>query len=344
MSIVVNRMDLLAVLDMVSPGISKVNFIEQSSCFVFHAGSVFTYNDEISCRAASPLPEDFSGAVDAKPLAAALRQYPDDEVTLKADGDKLVIRGKNKRTRIAFQQNVILDTSAVEDPAEWRKLPPEFAEAVEVVHACSSPKHTPFALNCVHIYPKYMEATDTLQLARFRIKLGLSEPVMVRRDSIKHAVPLGVVDVAETANWLHFRTEDGLVFACRLDRQQLDSKGQSDGYLAADPDATAVTLPKGLVPAVDRAAVFSAEVKDSKVLVQLRPGEVRVEGVGTTGDHKERRAMKYAGKPRDFLIAPALLAKIVSDHSDCEIGDSKIRIAAGRWTYVAALARVKKEK
>jgi hypothetical protein len=179
-------------------------------------------------------------------------------------------------------------------------------------------------------------------MARYAISLNLSEPVMVRKDSLKAAVPLGMVGYAETENWLHFKNEDGLYLSVRLNRDRLDtSEGaeKSGGYLAAEPGAAAVVLPKGLVPAVDRACVFADEIKDSKVLVKLRPGKVVVEGVGTTGDHREQRAMRYTGKPRDFLISPVLLAKIVEESPECEIGDGKIRVVSGKWIYMAELGQ-----
>jgi hypothetical protein len=68
---------------------------------------------------------------------------------------------------------------------------------------------------CINLTPRFVEAWDNFQIARYKIKTGLTEPVLVRQSSIKHVVSLGMTETAETQGWLHFKNPNGLVLSCR---------------------------------------------------------------------------------------------------------------------------------
>jgi hypothetical protein len=194
-------------------------------------------------------------------------------------------------------------------------------------------------LNCVHIHPKYMEATDNYSQIRFRLATGVEIPRLVRRDSLKHVVPLGMVDIAETDNWLHFRNEDGLVMAVRtLGAEDYLPLGEQF-KVTGEP----LSLPKGLIGTTDRATVWTSEIKSGDVLVKLEAGRVYVTGVGVTGDHYERKKLPYTGPPKEFVIQPAMLAQITEKYTDCEIGENRLKVRGGRWTYVAFLGSTAKK-
>ena len=43
----INRKELLEVLSLIKPGLSNNEMVEQSTHFIFEAGEVYTYNDQI---------------------------------------------------------------------------------------------------------------------------------------------------------------------------------------------------------------------------------------------------------------------------------------------------------
>ena len=51
----IDREEFLKQLESVLPGYSTKEVIEQSSCFVFKKGRVYTYNDEIACSQTTSL-------------------------------------------------------------------------------------------------------------------------------------------------------------------------------------------------------------------------------------------------------------------------------------------------
>lgn len=328
----VNRETLLHQLESVQPGLSSREIIEQSSCFVFKDGNVITYNDEVACTHKSAL--EVTGAVQAGPLVSILRKLPDDDLSISVDGGELVIEGKRRRAALRLEAEVLLPVDKVEKPGKWRALGEDFLEAINLVQHCASKDESQFQLTCIHLHPDHIEACDNFQVTRVRFKTGVAKATLVRRDSIKHIVTLGMTEFSESETWIHFRNPGGLVLSCRR-------------YMESFPDTTPIlsfkghpiTLPKGLGDAADRASVFSGEAaEDNQVLVELRTGKLRVKGIGASGSFQEIKKLKYDGPALAFQIAPELLIELTKKHNDAEITEGRLRVDGGKWSYVTCLS------
>ncbi len=328
----VNRTEFLRKLEMVTPGLSAKDIVEQSSCFVFRAGEVLTYNDEVSCRASLEV-DELEGVVTAKPLLEILRRIPDERVSIFIDGDSLVVKGAGKKTRIRTHGEMLLPIDSIEQPEYWLELPPTFQDAASFVLQCTSRDETKMALVCVHMHTDWLEATDTIQAARWTLPLGISESVLVRGSVLSSALSLGVSQVGITSSWIHFKGES-VTISCR---RYIDEFPNIDKVFAPKKGMK-ITLPKGLASAAGRADVFSSEISDGNtVTVILKEGKVRVVGEGTSGDHTEWKKLAYEGEAISFLISPDLLSRIVESYDSCRITENRLITTGDSWTYVASL-------
>lgn len=329
----VKREELLQALESVLPGIAPKEIVEQSSAFVFKGGRVLTYNDEVSCRCPSPFGKEITGAVRSERLLDVLRKLPDDEIDAEAKDGKLTLRGKGRRTWVIMEADITLPVDAVERPTEWRPLADDFLEAVSTVQRCAGTDESSFATVCVHLHPKWVEATDRFQLCRWRLKTGLEKPVLVRQSAIKHVTQLGMTEFAETEGWIHFRNGRGLELACR---RYLEDYPDLSSYVK--PGGETTSLPKGMAEAAERAETFSAEDKDNnRVKVHIKAGRVTVTGEGVSGGYLETKKTAYKGPELVFWITPSILADIVRKHNECEVSDSLMRVNGGAYVYVAWL-------
>ena len=328
----INREEFLNELELAQPGLATREIIEQSSCFVFKDNRVLTFNDEVACSLKSKL--KITGAVRAAPLLSILRKMNEDEVEVEVVGGALRIKGKRREAGVVLEAEVQLPVDRIDVPDKWKPLAPEVVEAIKLAQHCASNDESNFELTCVHLHPKWIEACDSFQLTRVKCKSGISAPTLVRRDALKHIVSLDVNEFAETEAWLHFRNATGLVLSCRR-------------YNETYPDVSALlkfegkplTIPKGLKDAADKAAVFSSEaVTSNDVLVELRPGKVRVQGRGASGWYREIKKIVYDGPPIAFSIAPELLMEITEKHNDAEIAEGKLRIRGERWVCIVCLS------
>lgn len=340
----IKRSDLLATLESVRPGLSVSDTLEQSSCIVFSNGWAFTFNGEVAARTKTGLPPEFEGAVKADPLFRVLTTFPDDEVEVRMTDAEVQIRGTSKGDRrkagIRFEPEVVLPIEEVETPGGWRKLPPDFGEAVAKVRNTVGKNKEQFLTLCIHVHPEWLESCDRYQVTRYNIATGVDAAFLVREKALQHVVSTGMTRISETPNWVHFRTGGSLIYSFRR-------------YVETYPDmapmlefrGTPTVLPRGAESAATLAAVFSSEDKDNnKVLVTLSDGTMTVRGDASFGWAEEELRVTYDGPATEFRINPDLLIQIVKEHKNGEIGPGRLRVSGEKWVYVTQLAKAKKEK
>jgi DNA polymerase III sliding clamp (beta) subunit (PCNA family) len=326
----VSRELLLKVLESVSPGLSARELLEQSSCYVFTGGQVYTFNDEVACYRKSPLA--LEGAVKAKPLVDLLSKMVEDDIEIEQKDGELLVTGKRRKAGIRMEEEVRLNIDVLEEPEKWRKLPAEFSEAVSIVHSCASSEASQFVLTCVHIHPEYIEACDRFQIARYPVKSGVKEEVLVRADSLKKIIGFDMTEVSETGSWIHFRNPAGLTIACR---RYVDVYHNLDAYITAD-GTTPVNLPGGLDEVVAKAEIFSGEnAAGNLIRVDLRSDRIVITGEGASGWFKEMKKIHYKGDPIQFLISPKLLVEVTSKSEKCGVSSGRLFIDSGKFVYAS---------
>lgn len=331
---IINREDLYNQLESVRSGLSSKEVIEQSGCFVFKDGEVITFNDELCCHRECLLGQGITGAVQADPLLQVLSKLKEDELKVGVQNNQLIFQGKGRRAGINIATDIVLPLDGLEKPANWAKLNPKFVEAVSLVEGCASKDSAQFAMTCVHITPKWVEACDNYQAARYPLVTGFQRPICVRSESIASITTEEMDSVSETDNWVHFKNPVGLIISCRRYLQQYPVLS---AMFTIKGDK--IALPKGLDDALDKANIFSSERKDqNNVIVTIGNGKLSIRGEGATGFYEERRPDKsYKGDPLSFLVDPKLLAEISSKYNSGIINESNLLIDTGKLRYVTTL-------
>lgn len=334
----VNREELLKALESVVPGLSAKEIIEQSSSFIFKDGKVHTYNDEIACS--RKVPVKFEGAIPATPFISIIRKLKEDEldVTTNDAETQVLIKANSKRSGIHMDQEILLPIEAVDRPSIWKSLPENFADAIAIVQPCAGNNEAEFAMTCVHITAKWIEACDNHQVSRFKMKTPIDNPILIRKDSLKHIISLDMIEFSETKHWIHFRNSDGLVLSCRHWMDDYPSDAISK---VLKVDGTPLTLPKGLRDTIEKAVIFSSEnVDDENVIVNLKRGKFKVTGKGTSGWFTEIKKSKYDGPSLQFTIPPKLLIELVQQHNECEVSPDRLKVKGGKFEYVTVLGKI----
>lgn len=338
----INREELLQVLESVEPGLTPKDTVEQSSCFVFKNSKVMSFNKDVACVHKCGL--KIEGAVQAEPLLEILRNLDEEDIEIKPKETKLMIYGDGgRKTGIPMEEKISLPIDIVEKPEKWQDLPESFAEAIGVIQHVAGNDEKKFAVTCIHIHDKWVEALDNIQIARFRMKMNLPEgdPILVQKKSIRHIVHLGMSQFAVSPSWLHFRNKSGLELSCR--RFELDfPSNQMSAMLKKE--GTPTSLPKGLVDALKRASIFSKFGESDLVIVTLQPGKIRVKGRGSKGFHIEPKKVSYDGPKISFMISPGILSEMVKKHNECQVADNMLKVKSGKLTYVCCLRDIPKKK
>ena len=337
----VSRQEIISVLESVTPGLSKTDILDQSSCFVFKGGRVFTYNGEIACKRRSGLPRDFTAAVGAEPLLAVLNKFPDPNIKLKINQDRneLHVIGKGRQSGIKMDSVIALPIETVEIPnkTDWRNLPADFGEAIAIVQECAGKDESKWILTCVNITSQHIEACNNTQLTRYLIQTGVRKPFLVRRDSIKHVINLDMTKIAETNSWVHFSNPTGIYMSCVRHTQSYPDLTE---YL--DVEGTVTRLPKGLSDTAELCQIFSSEnqEQDDVLQVTLEPGRLEVTGIGTSGWAREVKKIKYKGQKITFTLGPKMLVEIVKRNTQCQVNSNHLRVDGEKWVYVCCLGTI----
>jgi hypothetical protein len=330
----VNRENLLRELESVQAGTTARDTTEQSSCIAFRDGQAITYSDEVACF--GPCSLQLTGAVPADPFIKLLQKFPEDEVEIVDEETCVKVKGKGRGMRLTKEAEIVMPVENMEPATEWHALHEDFGDAIRAVGECAAPaKSEEYIMTCIHIHPKWLEACDNFQVARWKIETGLSKPCLVKRDNIKHIAELGMTEFSETEGWLHFRNPSGLHTACR--RTADDYKNTAP--LFEMPDASPLVLPKGLEEEVDRAIVCTkGSAGGDFVRVELRPdGKMRLMGIGNVVRYWAVKAIQYKGPALKFIIHTKVLAEISKRYTECRINTVRLKAKGAGFVYATCL-------
>ncbi len=335
----IDRATLVSQLEMVSPGLSARDIIEQSQCYVFTDGHVITYNDEIACS--HPTDTDIEGAVVSSELLKLLHNIHKDELTLRVEKGELHILRKGGRSKIRMEEQILLPYDSVEKPKRWKPLPKDFLEAIRVARTCTSKDQSQFALTCLLFTKQYIDGCDRFQACRYTIDLPIKRSFLIRRESIGYIATMEVSEMSETKDWVHFRNDSGLVLSCRR-------YANVDDFLSIDDiirkEGKKLVLPKGLRRSIQNGRIFaeSDPGSDCRVQVTLKADKMYVEGSGINGTNTEVVKTKYKGPSFTFEISADLFIEFGDKFSNCHVSDRKLYVKANKLAYTTSIGKPKK--
>lgn len=333
----INRLELLSALDKVKGGLAQKEMIEQTTHFAFADQKVMTYNDEISIS--HPVDGlELEGAVKAEELYSLLSKIKQGEIEIEVKEEELHINaGKTTRAGIAFQPEVKLPMDELGKIGKWRNLPDNLIPAMTFcMFACSKDMSTP-VYTCVNVGQEGMaESTDRLRVTRHKIgelPEGI-QPFLIPATSVQYLTKYSITKMASSKGWVHFQTEDGGVFSCRV---YDDSFPDIDKLF--DLQGTEIKLPKKLEEVLERASIFAKRdiSLDEEVAIKLESKKMEISSTSDTGWIKEKMAVKYSDEPVKFSVHPSILREIIEHGRQPTIGESVLKFAGDNWEHVIAI-------
>ena len=194
----IKKLNLLNELELVSSGLSNREILEQSDSFVFVEGTLFTFNEEVSCRIDSCL-EDLTAAVKAKPLLEVLRKMSEDEIEINFNDSEFRVRGKRREAGIRLEKNITLPIRTVEEAEEWNPLPDDFDQAVDHINKYGSHHSDAIITNDYATAQKFLKVVDSAAVyvnssTRFTdgYEFGLGAEVGISTQKLHCRGPMGL--------------------------------------------------------------------------------------------------------------------------------------------------------
>lgn len=313
------RSKFLAHLDLALMAISTKGVLDQSDCFVFKDGRIFTYDGDVRMNVLGI--EGVSGAIPSKGLTDLLKKIPDVEIDVSQDEDgQLIIGGKNKKAGIVSEQSIVLDPTDIQMPEKWKSVSKMLMTHLRRAAETCGVDDTWGAATCVHVTGELIEATDNFRLFRWEGKTKFKEEMFLPASSVNLLSGFVPTEFAMAGGWCHFKADDAIL---SIRGKALDS--YPDMSALCEADGSEITLPEKLAEIAMRAAVI-AEGKghQTRVSVDLRSGKGRIKSSNERGWYRETFALKYDGPDLLFDVHPAILGEIVQFSPKVIVGKNRI--------------------
>lgn len=330
------RKELLEILDHVKHGLAANEVLEQSTCFVFSNGRVFSYNDEV--MVSSPIPLDSSFVVPAKELLASLNKAKDEEVVIKITEEELILRCGRYKVGLRLEKELKLPIEEVPIPEKWSPLPEDFEEAVKYCLFSASKDASRPSLCCLHFNGNYVESCDNFRLTKY--EYGMDKelvPLLVPAHSICLFLGKGVKEYALTdGRWVHFRTGEEVVFSCRI--MSVDEFPDID-HLFDVSASEEIIFPDNTKEILERVKVLTELDLTGRqyISVELSKGRLHFRGEGPSGWAEESTKVSAEGEIT-FTINPNFLFDILTKVQKASIDKDRTRLWFEGKNFIHILA------
>lgn len=331
----IKRTELQKALEVVKPGLSSKELIEQSTSFAFIKGRVVTYNDEISIS--HPVSDlKISGAIKAEELYNLLGKIKEEEIDFVLQESEILIKAGRVKAGITLQQEILLPLQEIGELSTWKPLPTNFATQLRFIIPAASTDMSKPLLTCIHARKEgVLEATDNFRLMTTSLNKELSgKEFLIPATSAVQVAKLNPTHVANSNGWIHFKTKEDTIISCRI---------FEDVYPDIAPHlkvkGNEIAFPASVKESLERAEVFAKRQNylDAEVSILIKENRIKVKGQSESGWFEEEINMKYSGDPIEFRITPFFLKDMLNQTSTAIISESKIKFTGEDWQYVAVL-------
>ena len=330
-----NRPELIAALSAVAPGLASQEILEQSTCFVFKEGKVFTYNDEIAIQ--HELDLGFEGAVVGDKLISYLNKAASEDADLSVEGGELRVKCGRSRAGFTLQAEINLPLEEIGklDELDWWDLPEDFLSGLAFVRFSVSRDMSNPKITCAHVNGAYIESTDNYRMTRYELDEDFGfENLLVPGRVMPVLSKFKPISYATRQGWVYFENEAGSVLSCRM---------YAEGYPKLDPllevEGTEVELPDNLNKLLERASIFAdADLeKDLEIELKLDKGKVTVSGKGAAGWFEETMKAKYKGESFSFKAHPGFMGECLTISNTVVVGENALKLSGDNFQHVVSL-------
>ncbi len=327
------RMELIAALEEVKPGLASKDIIAQSTSFVFVSDSITTFNDEISVW--KPFKSGIEGAVRANELYSLLGKIKDDDIEIGIVENELIVKAGRKKAGIKLEAEIMLPLDEVDiEHTKFTKLPANFLKAISIASYCAAKDLSKPLLTCVYIDGDVVIASDDFRIIQVNFDSEIkSEPILLPASVVKFLGKYDVKRLSHSPGWIHFHADDGLIFSARVLAGKFPEVEQFLQVKGKD-----LHFPSGVLEMLDRAGVFTAgSVNGDFVTVIVEDRTMTIKGEGDYGWLQETANCKYKGDKIEFSVDPAFLIDILKDLKKCVVGDGALLFEGDNFKHVVSL-------
>lgn len=317
----IDRGEFVKAIEMIRPGITNSQAVEQFSLILFSNNRMISYNNELAISV--PFKTDIEGGVAANELYELLKKLKSTGVTLENTGGEVVVSTEKTRAGFKVSDDIEIPDLGVDEMKEsaWFDLPENFMEAVGFCLFSAATDLGKGVFTCLNAIDGKVESCDNFRLTRFDLKADMPEPILLPRAAATILVNYAPIQAGYSSaeSWVHFRSADDITFSTRImdgEYPNLDAIIETEGdevEFAADTKDT-----------LGRAEIFASgdDDKFKKVHMEISKGAAVCRAEGPNGWIEEKLAISYKGNQTiKFDVTPSFLVQIIDKTKKVTIGD-----------------------
>jgi hypothetical protein len=323
------KSDFQEALEIVKPGLSSKELVEQSTSFAFMGDRVVTYNDEISIS--HPVKDlDINGAVKADELYKLLPKLKEDEFELEVSENEVIIKSGKITAGIAFEAEIKLPIDDIGELGKFKKIPEDLLDAMKFAAPNASTDMSRPILTAIHVSENgYVESSDSFRIARHNIGTLPIKTFLLPATSVSHVCRINPNKISEGNGWVHFKNGQGTIISCRI--------LSDDEFVDVNPylkvKGNQVEWPAKTLEILERAVIFGGGF----VSIYIEGKKMRIESKSATGWFKEVTNIRHDGDDFSFMISSEMLRGILQKTLTSVISDRLLKFEDEKWIYVTLL-------
>jgi DNA polymerase III sliding clamp (beta) subunit (PCNA family) len=334
----INKEAFLKVLAAVKPGLAKKEIVEQSTHFIFTGQEVVTYNDYICIS--HPLETDFQCSIKAEEFYKILQSMKEENIDIECNKDMLVkINGKSSRAGLTAMKEGKIDEYIkqldIKSIRGWTSLPKDFIQGIYLCMFSVSKDMTSGALSCISIKDTYIASSDDLRISQYVMESGLKKEILIPLQSVVELVKYQVTKFNLTDAWIHFKTDEGLIFSSRIVK---DNFPDISAFFALE--GAKIELPKELQSVLSLIKIVvedAVDIIDQKVEIIIKKNQITCRGEGKIGWAEQDIPCSYKGKDIKFSVNPLFLTQILNKSTKVIIGEGKALFELDNFKHIMVL-------
>lgn len=325
----IKKADLQKILEDLRPGLAKRDIVNTLSDFTFFGDRIGTFNDQISIS----YPFEFgpSCSVDGQSFYQVVMNSVEGDIALRLKEEKEVSEGEKPKlfliiksgggkegSKASLKTSEAVAVNKIKVPSMksklWRTIPERFIEGVKFCSFSVSTDLTRPYLTCVAVKKDKIYSSDGLRISQYSLDgefdeddfliLGESAAILAKYKTIEKYV--------KDDNWIHFRTEENIIFSCRVIKETFPDVSKH----FVIKHGVSFVLPKGVKEVVDSVStVADAEFSvDRVVKVSISGNSIECSGRGSQGSFDKWFTLekKVEGNIQ-FGINPLFFSEILSE-------------------------------
>jgi hypothetical protein len=314
----VNKNELIAALEAISPGVSTKNIVQEYACVSFNGNSISSFSESVFVIYPIDIP-NINCLVEHNVLLEMLRKIPDKQINLFQTENELVLKTDKIESYFTIIER---EHPSIELPNKIYDMPSNLMEAIKMCSFSVSKDISVPSVTCIHIDGLNVISTDTKRITRFRLDsespFNFHIPLMV----IETIKTKKFCKMAEKDNFIYFIDDNNTYFA--FYQLSLDRKFISDDVEKfLNKEGFEVIFPKDFIKVIDRASVMTEGLIpiDFIVDIKLENGKFEVSSRKQSGRFIERGDIDYFGETVRFKASAPFLKDVLSKTNKAIISD-----------------------